>query len=201
MTRGAGRTYLPDFRAHENSHRCEGGADSDLHGARGAWHVSRQRLRWDILDAFAEAAAEAGIARIDDFNTGDNAGVSYFDVNQRGGFRVSSAKAFLKPARSRANLTVWTHALTERLRAQPRCERRLALHGRHADPRRRTGESACVARSHPRRRAPLARHNCCSSLGSAPPHYCASTASKCSTTFAAWARICRTICRSGRCSR
>ena len=39
------------------------------------------------------------IARIDDFNTGDNAGVSYFDVNQRGGFRVSSAKAFLKPAR------------------------------------------------------------------------------------------------------
>ena len=106
---------LPDFRAHENSHRCEGGADSDLHGARGAWHVSKQRLRWEILDAFAAAAAEAGIARIDDFNTGDNAGVSYFDVNQRGGFRVSSAKAFLKPARSRANLTVWTHALAERL--------------------------------------------------------------------------------------
>jgi choline dehydrogenase len=106
---------LPDFRAHENSHRCERGSDSDLHGARGAWHVAKQRLRWDILDAFAEAAAEAGIARIDDFNTGDNAGVSYFDVNQRGGFRVSSAKAFLKPARSRANLTVWTHALAERL--------------------------------------------------------------------------------------
>ncbi len=107
---------LPDFRAHESSHRCEGGADSDLHGARGAWHVSRQRLRWDILDAFAEAAAQAGIARVDDFNTGDNAGVSYFDVNQRGGFRVSSAKAFLKPARSRANLTVWTRALTEKLK-------------------------------------------------------------------------------------
>src|SRR6185369_16996271 len=89
--------------------------DSDLHGARGAWHVSKQRLRWEILDAFAAAAAEAGIARIDDFNTGDNAGVSYFDVNQRGGFRVSSAKAFLKPVRSRPNLTVWTHALTQRL--------------------------------------------------------------------------------------
>jgi choline dehydrogenase len=42
--------------------------------------------------------------------------VSYFDVNQRGGLRVSSAKAFLRPARARANLTVWTQALTERLR-------------------------------------------------------------------------------------
>ena len=85
------------------------------HGARGEWRVSKQRLRWDILDAFAEAAEQAGFARIPDFNTGDNAGVSYFDVNQRGGFRVSSAKAFLKPARARANLTVWTHAMTERL--------------------------------------------------------------------------------------
>jgi choline dehydrogenase len=106
---------LPDFRAHECSHRCEGGFDSGVHGARGEWRVSRQRLRWDILDAFAEAADQAGFARIDDFNTGDNAGVSYFDVNQRGGFRVSSAKAFLKPVRSRANLTVWTHALGEKL--------------------------------------------------------------------------------------
>jgi choline dehydrogenase len=48
---------LPDFRAHENSHRCERGADSDLHGASGAWHVAKQRLRWEILDAFADAAA------------------------------------------------------------------------------------------------------------------------------------------------
>jgi len=106
---------LPDFLAHERSHRCESGVATDLHGAGGEWQVSKQRLRWDILDAFAEAASQAGFARIDDFNTGDNAGVSYFDVNQRGGFRVSSAKAFLKPARSRANLTVWTNALTERL--------------------------------------------------------------------------------------
>jgi choline dehydrogenase len=108
---------LPDFRAHESSFRCEDD-EHPHHGARGEWRVSRQRLRWDILDAFAEAAAQAGYARIADFNTGDNAGVSYFDVNQRGGFRVSSAKAFLKPARPRKNLTVWTHALTERLRIE-----------------------------------------------------------------------------------
>jgi choline dehydrogenase len=108
---------LPDFRAHECSFRCEDDAHPH-HGARGEWRVSKQRLRWDILDAFAEAAAQAGYARIADFNTGDNAGVSYFDVNQRGGFRVSSAKAFLKPVRARKNLTVWTHALTERLRIE-----------------------------------------------------------------------------------
>jgi choline dehydrogenase len=105
---------LPDFRAHQCSFRC-GEDEHPHHGARGEWRVARQRLRWDILDAFAAACAQAGIARVDDFNTGDNAGVSYFDVNQRSGFRVSSAKAFLKPARSRANLTVWTKALTEKL--------------------------------------------------------------------------------------
>jgi len=105
---------LPDFRAHERSYRCKDDADAH-HGSDGEWHVSRQRLRWDILDAFAEAAEQAGFPRIADFNTGDNAGVSYFDVNQRSGFRMSSAKAFLKPVRSRANLTVWTQALTERL--------------------------------------------------------------------------------------
>jgi choline dehydrogenase len=105
---------LPDFREHECSFRCDE-SDNESHGKGGEWRVSRQRLRWDILDAFADAAAQAGIARVDDFNTGDNAGVGYFDVNQRGGLRVSSAKAFLRPARARKNLTVWTHALTERL--------------------------------------------------------------------------------------
>ncbi len=109
---------LPDFMAHESSHRCEAGADNALHGARGEWHVSKQRLRWDILDAFAEAAEQAGFPRIPDFNGGDNAGVSYFDVNQRGGLRVSSAKAFLKPARARGNLTVRTHAVAEKLHVE-----------------------------------------------------------------------------------
>jgi len=109
------RKVLPDFLAHECSHRCTASQHSEFHGATGEWRVSRQRLRWEILDAFAAAAAEAGIARIDDFNCGDNAGVSYFDVNQRNGLRVSAAKAFLKPVRSRANLTVWMRSVAERL--------------------------------------------------------------------------------------
>jgi choline dehydrogenase len=100
---------LPDFRAHEFHYRGE----DDHHGGRGEWRVSKQRLRWDLLDAFAAAAAEAGFAGIEDFNRGDNAGVSYFDVNQRNGWRVSSAKAFLRPACNRPNLTVWTNTLTQ----------------------------------------------------------------------------------------
>jgi choline dehydrogenase len=126
---------LPDFRAHECNHRRDGTTAADeMHGTGGAWRVSRQRLRWDILDAFAAAAEQAGIPRVDDFNTGDNAGVSYFDVNQRNGLRVSAARAFLKPARARANLTVWTDTLTERLRleaahGQLHCAGATLLHG------------------------------------------------------------------------
>jgi choline dehydrogenase len=120
---------LPDFVAHQSSFRCVNGRDDPLHGSRGEWHVAKQRLRWDILDAFAEAAAQAGIARIEDFNTGDNAGVGYFDVNQRSGLRVSAAKAFLKPVRRRANLVVWTRALTERVRVERDPEGRLRCTG------------------------------------------------------------------------
>ena len=122
------RNVLPDFRAHECSHRCTADVQTEFHGSSGEWRVSRQRLRWEILDAFAAAAEQAGIARIDDFNGGDNAGVSYFDVNQRNGFRLSAAKAFLKPVRSRANLNVWLRTQAERLRFEPH-EGRLRCNG------------------------------------------------------------------------
>jgi choline dehydrogenase len=119
------RQSLADFRAHECSYRGE----DQFHAAAGDWRVSRQRLRWEILDAFAAAAEQAGIARIDDFNCGDNAGVAYFDVNQRAGLRVSSAKAFLRPVRARANLTVWTQAQARRLLLAKDGEGRLSCAG------------------------------------------------------------------------
>ena len=102
---------LPLFKRTED--HFEGA--SDVHGAGGAWRVETQRLSWEILDAFREAAAEMGIPKIHDFNGGDNEGVAYFQVNQKKGVRWHTAKAFLKPAKSRSNLTVLTHAQTEKL--------------------------------------------------------------------------------------
>ena len=118
------QSALADFKAHEDHYRLDQGADpitgnnsrfSDMHGAGGEWRVEKQRLRWDVLDSFADAAEQAGIEKIDDFNAGDNAGVGYFDVNQRSGWRWNSSKAFLRPARKRPNLTIWTQAQVEKL--------------------------------------------------------------------------------------
>ncbi|MFA5123918.1 GMC family oxidoreductase, partial [Zavarzinia sp.] len=58
---------------------------------------------------------EMGVRRIDDFNTGDNEGVSYFHVNQKKGRRWSSARGFLKPVLNRPNLRLLTHVQVERL--------------------------------------------------------------------------------------
>jgi choline dehydrogenase len=121
---------LQDFKAHENHWRGDRGADAAfaaLHGHGGEWRVERQRLRWDVLDAFAQAAQQAGIAASDDFNRGDNEGVGYFEVNQRSGWRWNAAKGFLRPVLGRPNLTLWTGAQVARLLfddaadAAPRC--------------------------------------------------------------------------------
>ncbi|WP_420413867.1 GMC family oxidoreductase [Roseibium sp.] len=129
---------LTDFMAHEDHHALDNGADpatggnsrfSDMHGHGGEWRVEKQRLRWDVLDSFAEAAVEAGIEKTDDFNTGDNAGVGYFDVNQRSGWRWNTSKAFLKPAKQRPNLTVWTEAQVERLTLAKNGDGQLACSG------------------------------------------------------------------------
>ncbi len=97
---------LPHFRRSEDHYKGE----TDLHGAGGEWRVEQQRLSWEILDAWRKAAIEAGIPATDDFNGGDNEGVGYFEVNQRSGIRWSTAKAYLKPARGRPNLTILTKA-------------------------------------------------------------------------------------------
>jgi len=106
---------LPYFRKHENWHGLDGGGNDPLHGHGGEWRVERQRLRWDLLDAFREAAAQTGIPHSDDFNRGDNFGCGYFEVNQRGGVRWNAAKAFLRPAKRRPNLKVVTGAHVQRL--------------------------------------------------------------------------------------
>ena len=134
---------LPYFKLHEDHYK--GG--SAAHGARGVlpellqdetqayaqvlrhrsaggeWRVEKQRLRWDVLDAFAQAAQQAGIAPTDDFNRGNNEGVGYFEVNQRQGWRWSTAKAFLRPqCYGRSNFEMWTSAQVARLLLETRSD-------------------------------------------------------------------------------
>jgi choline dehydrogenase len=103
---------LPYFRKSEDY----AWGENEFHGAGGEWRVEGQRLSWPILDAFREACAQTGIPKTDDFNTGDNFGAGYFQVNQRRGWRWNTATAFLKPVRRRPNLTVLTDAQAQRLR-------------------------------------------------------------------------------------
>ncbi|MDR6179679.1 choline dehydrogenase [Pseudomonas sp. SORGH_AS 211] len=124
---------LPLFKRMED--HCDGA--SAFHGAGGEWRVERQRLHWTLLDAFRSAAGETGIAPVDDFNTGDNEGCGYFQVNQRNGVRWNAAKAFLKPIRQRANLQVLTGVQVERvLLEQGRARAVLARLPGQAEPQR-----------------------------------------------------------------
>ena len=114
---------LPFFRKHESHYRLDAGAtqaaqfpSADFHGGGGEWRVEKQRLRWDLLDSFAAAAQQAGIPKSEDFNTGSNEGVGYFEVNQRSGFRWNTSRAFLNAGiRSRKNLTIWTNTHASKL--------------------------------------------------------------------------------------
>ena len=131
---------LPYFKLHEDHHKgvstlhgAKGNpaellahpasADEDLwrhllrhHNAGGEWRIDKQRLRWDILDAFSQAAQQAGIPATDDFNRGSNEGVGYFEVNQKDGLRWNAAKAFLRPTcYGRPNFELWTSAQVAKL--------------------------------------------------------------------------------------
>jgi len=117
---------LPYFMRHEDHWKLDHPAGAQEHfkrlhgnqstGSTGEWRVERQRLRWDILDAFAQAAQQAGIPATDDFNSGTNEGVGYFEVNQKSGWRWNTAKAFLRPTcYARPNFELWTSAQVARL--------------------------------------------------------------------------------------
>ena len=148
---------LPYFMLHEDHHK---GA-SALHGAKGTqaallqgasnaykdvlrhrgaggeWRVEKQRLRWDVLDAFAQAATQAGIPASEDFNRGNNEGVGYFEVNQRSGWRWNTAKAFLRPTcYARPNFELWTSAQVAKLVVEPNSN---TQEGGEARPLRCTG--------------------------------------------------------------
>jgi len=133
-------SVLPAFRRHEDHWRLDQpeGVNENfkrLHGNKatgstGEWRVEKQRLRWDILDAFAQAAQQAGIPATDDFNRGTNEGVGYFEVNQKAGLRWNTAKAFLRPTcYGRPNFELWTCAQATRLVTQRQADGSLRCTG------------------------------------------------------------------------
>jgi choline dehydrogenase-like flavoprotein len=107
---------LPYFRRSEDQAR----GPSEAHGTGGELRVEDLRASWEVLDAFCEAAVQSGIPRTADFNAGNNEGVGYFQVTQKNGRRMSTARAFLKPARRRLNLTVLSNAHAKRIRFEGR---------------------------------------------------------------------------------
>ncbi|WP_108660516.1 GMC family oxidoreductase [Acuticoccus kandeliae] len=96
-------------------HEDHADGSSGLHAAGGEWRVEHPRVHWAVLDRIRDAAEAEGVQKVDDFNTGDNEGSSYFQVNQKNGRRWSAARGFLKPVLSRPNLKVETGAHVDRV--------------------------------------------------------------------------------------
>jgi choline dehydrogenase len=111
LTGWAWRDVLPIFKQLEDHYMGK----SEHHGSGGGFRVEAPRVTWRVLDAVREAAVQLGVPAIDDFNCGDNEGVSYFHVNQKRGRRWSAARGFLKPALARGNLRIELNVVAERL--------------------------------------------------------------------------------------
>jgi choline dehydrogenase len=107
---------LPVFKRME----CHFAGADDFHGCEGELHVQKPRVAWEILDAWRDAAEQAGIPKVEEFNRGDNFGNAYFHMNQRGGERWSASRAWLHPVMSRPNLKVVTKAHVRRVNVEAR---------------------------------------------------------------------------------
>jgi choline dehydrogenase len=110
----AGWSYaelLPYFKRLESSWRGAG----PFHGGDGPIRISRMQgdeLLWEPLLAAAQAA---GIALCDDPNGAEQDGIAQMEATVGDGMRSSTARAYLRPARQRANLTIRTNSLARRI--------------------------------------------------------------------------------------
>jgi choline dehydrogenase len=102
---------LPAFKAVENY----AGPDRAWHGKGGELDVQKPRSWNPIAGAIIDAAAEAGHHRNDDFAGERQDGFGRYDLNQRNGTRLSSARAFLHPALKRPNLTILDETMVRRI--------------------------------------------------------------------------------------
>lgn len=102
---------LPYFKKAEHQHHIQ----SDFHGHEGLLHVSNLNYNNHLSKIFIEAGQSLGYGFNEDFNGALQQGFGYYQVTQQNGVRCSAATAYLKPIRSRSNLTVMTYATAERI--------------------------------------------------------------------------------------
>lgn len=102
---------LPCFKRSES---WEGGSDA-LRGGEGPLSVSKTRLSRGCIDRYVEAAQAAGYPLNEDYNGDTQEGMGYFQMTARNGRRCSAAFAYLKPARKRQNLSVFTGLQTRKI--------------------------------------------------------------------------------------
>jgi choline dehydrogenase len=104
-------SVLPYFIKSEHNSRGR----SAMHGDKGPLWSSDIVGKSELMEAIIRGAGELGVRRTDDFNSGDQEGVGYYQLFTHNGWRISSATAYLKPVRSRANLRIETGAHATRI--------------------------------------------------------------------------------------
>ena len=94
---------------------CQGRGELALHGTQGPLNVEDLPDKHELCEAFIDSAAATGIRRNDDFNGAEQEGTGYYQATIHRGRRVSTAVAYLKPARARGNLRVEVKAHATRI--------------------------------------------------------------------------------------
>jgi choline dehydrogenase len=100
------RDVLPYFICSEHNTR---GA-SATHGGDGPLWCSDIEHKHELIEAIIEGAGQLGVPHTQDFNSGDQEGVGYYQLFTRHGWRCSTAAAYLRPAEARGNLRIETEA-------------------------------------------------------------------------------------------
>lgn len=135
------RDVLPYFMKSENNER---GAD-EFHGAGGPLNVADLRSPNPFVNIFIEAARQAGLPANGDFNGASQEGAGPYQVTQKNGERCSSARAYIGPARSRANLAVITGARATRILFEGRRATGVAYRGHGGDAEVRAGKEVILS--------------------------------------------------------
>ena len=129
---------LPYFKRSESNQRGAG----PWHGADGPLKVSDIGAEHELIEAFIAGAAQCGVPRNDDFNGATQEGAGYYQLTTHRGWRCSTAKGYLAPARSRRNLVVRTNAQATGVILQGR--RATGVRYRQGGAERRAGARAEV---------------------------------------------------------